>query len=139
MGFFDSDSSQETNQTSQTGEGTASTGIGASRNDVISGTNVVGGIRSNTNIKGIDGDTLLDFTDRVFAHTESLSGGVTAGIGSALDKILAQAGRASDAVSNVATSATGAETETGRLIGKVALPAVVIVALWFFFGRRRRK
>ena len=138
MGFFDSDSSQETEQLSQTGEGSATTGIGASGNDVISANNTKGGVRVNTNIKGIDNDTFLDFTDKVFSHAASVSGGVVAQASNALNAILAQAGRANDAVSNVATSATGAETETGRLIGKLALPGLIVAGLIAWVWSKRK-
>lgn len=48
----------------------------------------------------------------------------------ALTQTQQQANAATQALSNVATAATGADTEAGRLVGKLAVP--ILIAVMFF-------
>lgn len=126
MGFFDSSSESKADQTTQTGEGHATTGIGSDGgNAVVSINNSKGKPNVRITNEGVTGPELLDLTDRVFEFAEGVSG-----------QVLAQSGRASDAVANVATTASGAETEAGRLIGKLSVPVLIALGLVLWLWRR---
>lgn len=68
--------------------------------------------------QGIDADTMLELIGAFGLSTRQ-----------ALDTVAAQGERASQAIADVARSATGTESEAGRLINKLAIPAMILTAV----------
>jgi hypothetical protein len=78
--------------------------------------------RQKVVFNGLQGDAL-----------SSVIGALSGGTSAALD----QARAANATVEDLARSATGSQSEAGKLIGSLALPVLIVAGLWLFFRKRK--
>ena len=130
MGFFDSSSSSKADQTTQTGEGSASGGIGAKGNTSVSLNNIKGKPKVEIVSTGIGGAELTDLLSDVYANAAAISG-------KAVDAAGSLANQASADVGAIATSASGAQSEIGRNLNKFITPALLAFIAWLWLRKRK--
>lgn len=64
-------------------------------------------------------------------------GGLGIGAANLVEKVSANSAAATSALADSFRSASGAESEAGKIINKIAIPVLILVAAWLFFGRRK--
>ncbi|WP_432797244.1 hypothetical protein [Poriferisphaera sp. WC338] len=105
------------------------------------GANVIGSKGAEVNnigpVQTDGGDVTLEYQDRGLDPGEivDLVDSITGGVDDVASTVAGRVADANSAVADIARSATGAESETGKLINKYALPALALVALMMFWKR----
>ena len=120
-----SKSSSKTYNVSQTGEGGAEVGIGSRGNDLVSLSNI-----------GQDVELTITEGNTDVGEIESLLTAVAGTQAAAANNAAQQVLAANATVAEVARTATGAESELGRMVSKFGLPILVIVVLFLVFKKR---
>jgi hypothetical protein len=124
MSSSKSKSSSSNAQVSQTGDGGASAGIGASDNVQSSVSNTAGDVTQNIAIHGVQTGDVVD-----------LFGEFGDQVGNLLAEQREGQRETTEALSNVAQAAAGAQTELGRSINKLILPAALVAGIYIVFTR----
>lgn len=91
------------------------------------------------NQSGTTGQDLRELTKTITESNAALSGRAFDQFDDLAGRTQNQLDEFASAVNDIARSATGAESETGKLINKLAIPVIVVVAVYLFFKRRKKR